>query len=278
LGSRTDLLRSAIHLLFRAFDLEISKMSTSLWALVMTLGGGLIVVLSRLRSAFKSGGWKAVKKDLRLDTSIGALIVLALWTLLFLYCLIATIFADHTDLVAGVRDVGARLERTKTDDASRFLAETSRLRSEMERQEKDCAVKEGINQALQRQNGDQQGTINGCLSQAMKLLTPQPFQLNVLLLDNEFTETSLRRTRWIIVTNKIVTPVLMQVSCNRDIERTYVWIIGSGIRGGGEDRVTPRVFSINIVTPAWSPATPMLVSVWSKGDENIACIFHPINA
>lgn len=69
----------------------------------------------------------------------------------------------------------------------------------------ECAVKDGVNQTLQGQNRDQQSTINGCLSQAIKLLTPEALKITAIGFDvTEDAKATIKSARTLLITNKIV--------------------------------------------------------------------------
>src|ERR1035437_1870328 len=69
-------------------------------------------------------------------------------------------------------------EKQMSDKQNDFLGQIGDLQS-------GVAVKEAVSQTLQKQNRDQQSTINGCLSQAMKLMTPELLKIWVWLLWND---------------------------------------------------------------------------------------------
>jgi hypothetical protein len=137
-----------------------------------------------------------------------------------------------------------------------------------------CEAKEGVNETLQHQNRDQQSTINGCLSQAMKLLTPAELKVTPVLMDPVAPNPATTNTQWILLANKTVTPVRMVVSCTADIESVVVSPIGSAFMGGS-GKLNSRSWETIIHSPAWSPTLPLQATISYKGKGDMACSFNP---
>ncbi len=215
-----------------------------------------------------------MKADLRQDTWKGAALTVKIWLLLFLYFLGATIEQDHRDLVKRVTGLKNQVEQDKLQDATKLSEETRKLQAVINDLKTQCAVDEGISQTLQKQNRDQQSTINGCLAQAMKFLTPEPLKTTPLVLDNDTTNQADKKIRWLLLVNKTVTPVRILVPCNRPLgNQASVWILGTGVMGGGAAKVSPNALEVDISTPAWSPISPMVISMSYRGDNDISCSF-----
>lgn len=125
---------------------------------------------------------------------------------------------------------------------------------------------DGINQTLQRQNTDQQGTINGCLSQAMKLLTPVPLEVTAILFHVPMPET--RFSDYLVLVNKSVAPVRLLVSCTNDVTSASGMYLGDGVGSmsiGGGRQISPRQYLVMKETGAWTPKNPMMVQVhWAN--------------
>jgi hypothetical protein len=95
-----------------------------------------------------------------------------------------------------------------------------------------------------------------------------------LVLDNDATNAPLRKVRWLVISNKTVTPVMMTVVCDRSIEEGDVWVVGTGAMIGGAAKLAPQVLQVGVSTPAWSPTSPLLVTLSYRGDEKITCSFN----
>lgn len=139
----------------------------------------------------------------------------------------------------------------------------------------DSASKEAVAQTLQKQNRDQQSTIDGCLSQAMKLLTPEEQKTTPNFFDNNnSTNVAIRTARWILLTNEALTPVRMVIQCDKYLESASAHPIGGGaMMGSGSSRLARNAWENNIQSPAWTPAQPFIATVSYRGDEQIVCSF-----
>ena len=95
------------------------------------------------------------------------------------------------------------------------------------------------------------------------------------MLDNE-EKDGIKKVRWLVLTNKTITPVQMNVVCNKVLEGgASVWIVGSGMLGGGAGKMAPNIIGVNIATPAWATSSPLLVSMSYRGKEDdLTCSFQ----
>jgi hypothetical protein len=170
---------------------------------------------------------------------LGFTVASVAWTALFLWCVILAIGDDHSKLVSKIRELhNETAQAAKSIGAERQVLATQieSLRAQRITLEQQCAVKDGIAQTLQNQNRDQQSTINDCLSQAMKLLTPEAFRQTILYLDDLHPgpqSAAMKTARFLILTNKTITPLRMAIGCDSSVAELNAWIVGSGILGGG---------------------------------------------
>jgi hypothetical protein len=69
-----------------------------------------------------------------------------------------------------------------------------------------------------------------------------------------------------LTTNKIVTPVRMLVSCEGDIDIASATIAGTNTvsSGGWGGKFSTKQYGVGINSPAWSPSTPLLVTVYAS--------------
>jgi hypothetical protein len=141
-----------------------------------------------------------------------------------------------------------------------------------------CESKNAVNETLQHQNRDQQQTINGCLTQAMKLLTPEPQKATPIWFDRHGDGT-LTQNRWIVLINKTITPVDLFIACNKDLESVGVSVIGVGTMIGGGGRLSRTQWEYRFTSPAWGPTSPIFVTISSHpdqtGDNAASCSFTP---
>jgi hypothetical protein len=161
--------------------------------------------------------------------------------------------------------------------------ERDSLRAQLNTSNTECAKKDGVNQTLQNQNRYQQATINGCLSQAMKLLTPAPQKLIALNIGEQMRSRNAEHyNETIILTNKSITPVRLLVACKESIIAATGsvlpiqlggTIVGGGWKWGG--KFNDHQFGVWVESPAWTPESPLLVTLFFNGRERLGeCSFN----
>jgi hypothetical protein len=133
------------------------------------------------------------------------------------------------------RSAGLGKQIMKCDQES--LRQTTALNSTITGLRTDVAVRYGVNRTIEKQNGDQQSTINGCLSQAMKLLTPEPLKITSHELRGLLPQSPQPGYKFVIsyvvMTNKIITPVRLLVTCEADNILAEGWVLGTGTMMAG---------------------------------------------
>jgi hypothetical protein len=138
-----------------------------------------------------------------------------------------------------------------------------------------CAKTEGASGALKQQTVDQQNTINNCQTQALKLLSPEPFKIVPIVLNPANTSIGEQHVKWLLLTNKTTTPVNLIVACNKRLTSISAEVIGGGaMLSGGNTKLSDNTYKINISSPAWGPNTPIVLELSYIGDQNITCGFN----
>lgn len=94
-----------------------------------------------------------------------------------------------------------------------------------------------------------------------------------MFFDSDSSNAAARKDRWLVFTNKPVTPIRMNVICNQFVESGNAWIVGSGAQMGGAGKIAPVAVEINIGSPAWTPTSPLIVTITHASGE-IACSFN----
>jgi hypothetical protein len=250
-----------------------------LYALAVT---ALSLGWSARRQVKRHDSWKAAIINWKEVFGTGAIIALAAWVLVFLGHLIAAPYGLHTEIEAQKKQSSQESDRHTQELSSTFASERKRLaddsrvwQAKATETKNECAIKEGISQTLQKQNRDQQATINGCLSQAMKLLAPEEFKMTPVFFDEDYSNAVIRKARWILITNKLVTPVRMLIQCDKYLESAYSGPVSGASMGSGGNRLAPNVWSSEIQSPAWTPTLPFLATVSYRGGGDIVCSFTP---
>jgi hypothetical protein len=208
------------------------------------------------------------------NTLMSVAVVVVGWMGLFLISAVLTVYDDHQNLTGAASRIKTEAEAKRLKLTEQMRSTEKALNHQVVELQTSYAVKEGINQTLQKQNRDQQNTINGCLSQAMKFLSPEPQKIAAIVFDHD-ESNEVKKIRWLVVSNKTITPVLMNVVCDRVLEDGVARIVGnSGMLGRGTGKVAPEILGIDISAPSWSPTSPLLVAMSYRGDANISCSFN----
>ena len=159
-------------------------------------------------------------------------------------CLLAWIDEhDRAELLSGQLNMTrTSFDKLKTDSTKLLSDQRNEFMGEANSLRQDVAVKEAVSQTLQRQNRDQQGAITGCLSQQTKLLIPEDLKITPVHVDTDISKAPTKTTRWVLLVNKIVTPVRMVVSCNVGINEAHITPASRVSMGGGTLRIAPNTF------------------------------------
>lgn len=163
----------------------------------------------------------------------------------------------------------SRVGRERDLTESHFQLETTRSALSS-----DCARKDGAVQSLQQQNRDQQSTINGCLSQAMKLLTPEQRHITALIWDEG--DGSIE---YLLLTNTPA-PMQIQVRCDFDLQNVRIHPVNRlGLMIGTPSPIRSSSRAYNVGYPGvWSPTSPARVQVFynreQRRDAFTSCSFE----
>ncbi len=115
-----------------------------------------------------------------------------------------------------------------------------------------------------------------------KLLTAavaarEPLKLSVNILEATMGAQAPFETKFLVTVNQIYTPVRLLVQCEKEIVQAHGSILGAAVSMSGDwgGRFSKNQFGIGILSPAWTPATPLVVSVKSNASSLGTCQFVP---
>ena len=78
----------------------------------------------------------------------------------------------------------------------------------------------------------------------------------------------------LLLTNRLITPVRLTVECDSDLTKVDARIVGaSSAIVEGPARLSARAYRLAILSPAWTPSDPLLVTIHSNNGD-IACKFN----
>jgi hypothetical protein len=82
---------------------------------------------------------------------------------------------------------------------------------------------------------------------------------------------------FLVLTNKTITPIRLLVTCESEIVQAAGEVLGTGtlMQGGWYGRVTSsnKQFGVGILSPAWTPVNPLLVTIYSNESNVGICSF-----
>jgi hypothetical protein len=156
-----------------------------------------------------------------------------------------------------------------------FVNSDAALKTEMgklEESRRKLENKDGQLKALESQIQNQQSTINEALVQLGKAQQQEPFKIahHPLGPNAARQKPGIAAHDYILLTNRLMTPVRLTVSCDSDIVEAYSRLLGaSGLALGGMERSknNKKQYEIGLSSPAWIPMNPLLVTLYSNQQE-----------
>jgi hypothetical protein len=177
-----------------------------------------------------------------------------------------------------VKGLQAELSTTEkqVSDSRKDLANESIRRQQSEKdlgiivQASGKSTREGV--ATDFKNSPIKVDVSGAGEVPLKL-TPQ--FIGVLPAYNNQDHTN--QGTFMILTNKIITPIRLLVTCDEDIDLATGGVSGANamMMGGWGGRVTRsnRQFRVGILSPAWAPTSPLLVTIYANNNPG-RCSFE----
>ena len=264
-------LHHLLNLLASAGSIFFNAIGTTLLGRVIDIAFAISLAITVLYKTHREQGMSAMMKHWRQEYKAG--IHFALWCALIIYfpvaiwSLVKAVYEDHLDLVTR-----SRVQRSLiSGDAAELQKTKNALGGQISDWQAKCSGMEGANGVLSNQNRDQQNTINNCQSQALKLLKPEDLKVYF------FPVQSVPKggEKWVVyvaVTNKIVTPVYIEVDCDGPIFNPQGYALNNLFMNYGS-RMNPdgKGFSFGITSPAFAPNQPLGIEYGYTGDKAPNC-------
>lgn len=138
---------------------------------------------------------------------------------------------------------------------------------------------QGATDGRAQQIASQQSSLSTCLVQLGKAQQSEPMRITAHLLRSEPSkrhvnvggpgEVEVFERSYIILTSKAVTPIRLSVVCGvRSLHQASGYVAGTGavMSGGWGGRLSPNSYGVGILSPAWTPTNPLVVTVASTED------------
>jgi hypothetical protein len=148
------------------------------------------------------------------------------------------------------------------------------LDQDLKTTKEQLAQRDGTIGALHNQLQDQQSTINRFIGELGDRILPAPHRIVALLLEKN---REAKTVKWIVLTNRVVTPLRMPVGCDGGVTQTRASIIGAGVQHGGSSKISGNKWEISIGFPAWGPSSPLLIEITHVAAEHGPCTFGPLS-
>lgn len=260
------------NLLLRSFIAIPTSLGATWLGLFFPLWGFLLTQIVIL----VADGVPAMRSHWRQNLIRGFAVAGVAWASLFLWCAVTTTYNDHMDLAKRTQTLHRLLGESEQRERDSVQTVRSEFGSQVSSLKENCAKIEGANGALVKQTTDQQGTINNCQTQALKLLAPDPMKVTPIVLEPPTgSGIGVHNMKWLVLVNRTITPINLAVVCQRGFESGQASIAGSGTRIGGASKVTDTQYQVNISSPAWGPQSPLIFEMSYYGSEDNACSFVP---
>jgi hypothetical protein len=212
-------------------------------------------------------GYRTVIAKWKEASLIGLAALVVCYTGLFVWCIFSTNYRDHSVLASRAAFLRQAYDSNSEHEKYAVLVAESK-----------CAEVLGENRTLGQQNRDQQNTINNCQNKAIALLAPPALRFSGGRIYELPVRLGVLDGVFVLVTSKVVTPVRIDISCDRTVLGAVVdQVVGGGgtiVDNFGSDPKGQSV-QVGFDSPAWLPQTPLLVHVNHTGDGGMSCEFTP---
>lgn len=189
-----------------------------------------------------------------------------LFLIAFFLCACFLSWVDKDDALVSER-------QARVTDKGTYQTKYGSLSDDYNALKSQCQYQAGVRDTLDKQNRDQQNTINNCQSEALKLLAPKPQKLTGLVWSNSVTEGVERKDIFLLITNKLVAPVRIDGGCDVPLKSVSAAPVGISTYSGGATLPNPMLIVINFSTPGWSPQSPIRLDVEYTNVRRANCSF-----
>jgi hypothetical protein len=176
-------------------------------------------------------------------TLIGFVTPIVILVVLFAWRAVKTVYNDHQDLAA--RNV-ILLQKNSV-----LQSENKTTKDKVDQQQQEIARLSEEKRGNQQKNNDQ-------LDITMHLNPTEP---NLQVAQNA--------KQLLMLTNKTIPSPHLRLVCDGDMVRGSAFISGAGIIIGGSHVVGKRVVDVSIESPAWTPKSPLLVTLYYNDPNQI---------
>jgi hypothetical protein len=251
----------------------------------------ILVLLLTILWLVKKHGWTDAMKHWWRTAGEGLVIAIVAWVLILIVHLIWEPYHIQEDMAKN----RSQLQKVYDQQGSEFTicranfqteqAKTQLLSDRVTSQQAIINSQQGTFNAQQNTFNAQQATLsaqqttmNSCMATLGDLEKPQPLKITPFplgVVEGRKNPTVARySTDFVLLTNKIITPVRLVVTCEPGLVQAGGGVLGTaGSMGGGWNILpSPKSYGIGFSSPAWTPDSPMLVTIFSN-EKITGCSF-----
>ncbi|HEY2119940.1 MAG TPA: hypothetical protein VGH37_12195 [Candidatus Acidoferrum sp.] len=229
-----------LHLLGRALATMPTLVSSN-WAAVL-MAVGIFLLSQFLNLIFR--GKSYMKRQWQQSIAIGVFSVLAGWFVLYQWSLIVTVYSDHQSLVVHNQEL--------TQKNGELINKSSQLVDPKSRDDQIAELKK---------------TLKAYESPGIRIYPVSHDQ-----------RPGTPKMEYVLSTGKIRTPVDLTAKCDfpiADMGVVFMTTTGGSAQYVSKQRVFPMQYKLSITSPAWSPSSPLWLTVFFEGtvDRMPSCTF-----
>lgn len=256
------------HFVGLVFGVFFDSIGSTLLGRLVDTAFAMSIAVAVLYQKHLQGGWRMMfghwKDEYKAGLRFAVWSAIVIYTPVIVWSVGKAVYDDHQGLMGAAGRIKVSLKSTRDT----LGKQADDVRSQLASEQVQCAKKDGQNETLQKQNRDEQVLISGCQAEAIKRLIPEPFKETVTFLEDipSNDKDSLYSRRWLVMTNKTITPMSMTVQCWQPTESLSANLAGisSAIQ---ITRVGPQYYRLDISSAAWSPSSPLVATVKYKGGK-----------
>jgi hypothetical protein len=266
-------LHHMFNLLANAASVFVEAIGTTWLGLGLAILFGLSTAGATAYRIYQQHGWEAMldhwRDDAKIALRISGICAALIYVPIVFWSVGKAIYVDHQYLVS----FGRQQSKTIKQNGSAFDGIRTNMEGQIVGWRTKCAGFEAANGVMTNQNRDQQNTINRCQEDALKLLTPAIQKTTGIPLEQTDGGTDkdgrgLVKAHFLLLTNKEVSPVDMDVSCDAQISSVNVYPVPVVTHGGSQNRINDSNWEARVGFP-WTAEAPLMAEVIYYGTHGV---------
>ena len=168
---------------------------------------------------------------------------------------------------------------TVIDEKAKAVGDLGTCSGDLKTETEKSKLLERQNLQQQITTNSQQDSLNRCIVALGSAIRPERLRTEAWYVGTVVEKRNpqhLYMGTWVGMTNKIVTPIRLLVTCEGNVADVGGWVLGTGgmMSGGWGGRFSPKKYGMGITSPSWTPANPLLVTVYADQRDLGTCKFE----